>query len=97
MKTKLIIALGLLLTLSATSVEAQRLHKGHPRARIAQGVHSGSLTPGETAKLRHENRRLHRNVRRAKMNDGHIGPRERRMLKMEKRKLNRDIYRFKHN
>lgn len=97
MKTKLVIALALIIGLSYSAANAQVASGRHQKARIAQGVRSGELTRFETKRLIKEQRRIHRRTRRAKLNDGHIGPGERRMLAYEKRKANRHIYRYKHN
>ncbi len=100
MKTKIIVLVALVMGLAASSASAQvagGLKNHHQRARIAQGVKSGELTRFERHKLRKEQKRYHRHLRRAKMNDGHIGPRERKMLKHEQRKTDRHIYRYKHN
>lgn len=97
MKTKMLLAATLLLLVSVFSANAQIRSGRHQKAKIAAGIHNGSINKAEAKHLIKEQRRLHRHTRRAKMNDGHIGPVERRFLKMEKRKADRHIFRAKHN
>lgn len=97
MKTKLAVALILMMGLAIGSADAQIAAGRHQKARIAQGVRSGELTRFETKRLAKEQFRIHRHMRRAKLNDGRIGPRERRLLAFEKRRANHHIYRYKHN
>lgn len=100
MKTKIIAAFTLVMGLAISSASAQvagGINNHYQRARIAQGVRSGELTRFERHKLRKEQKRYHRHLRRAKLNDGHISPRERKMLKHEQRKMDRHIFRYKHN
>lgn len=95
MKTTLVLALTLILGLTAGSVQAQ--FAGRQKARIAHGVRSGELNRKETKHLMREERKFRRHKHMAYANDGKIGPRERRALKFEKRKMDRQIFRFKHN
>ena len=97
MKAKLFLAIGLVLGLGMASAQAQVRTKPAEKARIAQGVRSGKLTPHETRRLMHDQRKIRRHRHMARRNDGHIGPRERRALAMEKRHASRKIYRYKHN
>ena len=65
--------------------------------RIAQGVHSGSLTPHEAARLeRHEasvQRQIHRDV-----HDGNgLTRNERAQIQAHENRVSRQIYRAKHN
>jgi hypothetical protein len=66
------------------------------RARIRQGVKSGELTKGETAKLRQEQRDIRADKKMAK-SDGKVTPAERRHITKEQNKASKDIYRLKHN
>ncbi len=70
--------------------------EAHQRARIAQGVRSGQLTPREARHLRAGERRIHRMERRAKA-DGVVTPRELRRLNVALNHESRAIYRLKHN
>ena len=64
--------------------------------RIAQGVASGQLTPGETARLEREEARIEAE-RRAFWADGNLSPAERAKLTHDLNKTSRDVYRLKHN
>lgn len=97
MKTKLVFLATMLLVFIGLSANAQFRAGRHQKARIAVGVHQGSINRAEAKHLMKEQRRIARHTRRAKMNDGHIGPVEKRYLKMEKRKAGRHIFRAKHN
>jgi hypothetical protein len=66
--------------------------------RIGQGVESGQLTPGETARLERGEARIHRQVRRERAeNGGRLTPAERAQLNREQNRMSRKIYRAKHN
>jgi hypothetical protein len=64
--------------------------------RIAQGVRSGQLTPGETRRLERQQGRIRANKVQAKA-DGHVTPRERARLTRGQNRASRNIYRLKHN
>jgi hypothetical protein len=66
--------------------------------RIAQGVRSGSLTAGETARLERNQTALNHEVRtdRAK-NGGRLTPQQRRQVNGQQNRLSGQIYRDKHN
>lgn len=64
--------------------------------RIAQGVRSGALTPGEAARLRAGQGRVRRMELRAK-SDGVVTWRERGRLARAQDRQGRHIRRFKHN
>jgi hypothetical protein len=85
------------------------LDPGHPRVsevenrqvnqqdRIAQGVKSGSLTPGQAANLERSQQRI-QNQKRADMaaNGGHLTKQEQNQLNREQNHQNRKIYNDKH-
>ena len=83
---------------------------GHPRVnqinqreqyqqnRIANGIRSGQLTPGETARLERQENRLVRNEKRDMAKDGgHLTRRDQAQLNREANRVSRNIYRDKHN
>ena len=83
---------------------------GHPRVnqvntreqnqqnRIANGVKSGQLTPGETARLeKKENRIAKQEQRDMAKHNGHLTKAEQNKLNREQNKVSKDIYRDKHN
>ena len=98
MKTKIIIAVALLLGVAVNSANAQIVRKqATERVRIAAGVKSGELTRPEAHRLRKGQRHIRRDIHRARKNDGRIGPRERKHIRHEQRKQSRRIYHAKHN
>jgi len=83
---------------------------GHPRvnqvnrretrqqARIAQGVKSGELTPGEAKRLERGEQRLQNNEKRDMAKDGgHLTKQDQRQLNREANRMNKRIYNDKHN
>lgn len=63
---------------------------------IAQGVRSGALTKGETARLGKQQLSIHRQERRFK-SDGTFNKRERARIHRNQNQANKNIYRAKHN
>jgi predicted transglutaminase-like cysteine proteinase len=66
--------------------------------RIAQGIKSGQLTPGETAKLEKQQQGINKQVasdRRA--NGGTLTAGEKKQVNKEQNQASRNIYRKKHN
>jgi hypothetical protein len=96
-----LVLLALIATVAVASRPAQAGEIGQrmrwQRARIAQGVRSGQLTPREAHRLRMGERRIAWQRARFFANDGRLGPVERARLN---RHLNREsgrIYALKHN
>lgn len=66
--------------------------------RIAQGVKSGQLTAGETARLETREANLDREIRRdRRANGGTLTPQERRRVNRQQNRLSNQIYADKHN
>ena len=66
--------------------------------RIAQGVQSGQLTPGETANLENQERALNGEVRADRKADGgKLTAAEKNQINSQQNTLSRDIYTDKHN
>jgi hypothetical protein len=66
--------------------------------RIAQGVKSGQLTPGETANLERKEGAVNREVARDRAaNGGKLTPAEKAKVNHQDNKMSRQIYRDKHN
>jgi len=91
-------ALALLgLALPSLAAEVDRRQE-RQQARIAQGVESGSLTPGETARLEQKEARIHREVRRDRAaNGGVLTPAEKARVNRQEDRVSRQIYREKHD
>jgi len=66
--------------------------------RIGQGVKSGQLTAGETARLEKNQARINKEVRNDRAaNGGKLTPQERRQINRQQNRQSRQIYRAKHN
>jgi len=97
-------ALAATLALSPVALVAQapanniNQRKENQQDRIAQGVKSGQLTPGETARLEHRETRLNREERHMRATDsGHLTRRDRRVLTRQQNRESNRIYKDKHN
>lgn len=66
--------------------------------RIANGIKSGQLTPGEAARLEKKENRLVQNEKRDMAKDGgHLTKRDQAQLNREANHVSKAIYRNKHN
>ena len=75
---------------------AQR--KENQQQRIGQGVRSGQLTAGETARLERREAGLNREIRGMRqVNGGSLTPREQALVNRQQDRLSRGIYRQKHD
>ena len=64
--------------------------------RINQGIKSGQLTPGETARLEAREAKIQADKKIAK-SDGVVTPKERAHIQREQNRASKSIYRKKHN
>ena len=72
--------------------------KENQQDRIAQGVKSGQLTPGETARLEHQEAGINKEERGMRAQDnGHLTNADRKVLHRQQNQESRRIYREKHN
>lgn len=77
-------------TIQQRKVEQQR--------RIAQGVHSGQLTRGETRRLEKQQHAIHREERAMRSQDnGRLTRQDRKTIRKQQNQESRRIYRSKHN
>ncbi len=68
------------------------------QGRIAQGVHSGELTPGETQHLENREANIHNEVHNDReANGGKLTQQERQQVNHQQNKASKAIYRDKHN
>jgi hypothetical protein len=89
------ICIGLFALSSFAQVNKRRENQ---QDRIAQGVQSGQLSPGETASLENQERALNGEVRAdRKANDGKLTSAERKQINRQQNVLSHEIYRDKHN
>ena len=81
----------------AMAAEADR-REARQQDLIAQGVQSGQLTPGETARLERQEARIDARIDRERAeNGGHLTPAERRSINRQQNRESRRIYAAKHN
>jgi hypothetical protein len=72
--------------------------EAYQQARIAQGVRSGQLTPGETAHLEHKEGQINREVRSDRAaNGGRLTQQERAQVNHQQNAASKQIYQDKHN
>ncbi len=93
---KRILTIGLMLAglVSADTLAERQVSQ---RARIRQGVQNGSLTQGEAARLRANERQLHRKVVRNRADGGGLTATERARLQANANRDSRRIGRLKQN
>jgi hypothetical protein len=87
-------------TLTLVNVNAQTINqrRENQQDRIAQGVNSGQLTAGETARLEGKEAGLNREIHNDRAaNGGHLTAGERAQVNRQQNRLSRQIYRDKHN
>jgi hypothetical protein len=86
--------------MAATTMEAGEIRnrRENQQDRIAQGVRSGQLTAGETARLEHREANLNREIRHDRhVNGGNLTNNEKARINRQQNNLSRSIYRDKHN
>jgi uncharacterized protein HemX len=94
----LAIACAVLLAASDASAGPIRNRKVNQQERIAQGVRSGELTAGETARLEGRERALNQEERdMRKLDGGRLTGQDRRTINQQQNQLSRHIYRQKHD
>ena len=72
--------------------------KENQQDRIAQGIKSGPLTAGETAKLEKQQQSINRQVAaERKANGGKLDASQKQQINREQNAASRNIYRKKHN
>ena len=82
-------------TAAMDSVNGRRYNQ---QGRIAQGIASGQLTPGETKNLEGREARLNGEIHNDRAaNGGTLTPQERQQVNRQQNNLSRSIYNDKHN
>jgi hypothetical protein len=72
--------------------------KENQQDRIAQGIKSGQLTPGETARIEHQEAGLNKEEHGMRAQDnGKLTAQDRKTLHQQQNQESRRIYRAKHN
>ena len=81
----------------AMAAEVDR-REARQQGRIAEGVGSGQLTPGETARLEKQEQRINNEIKTERAaNGGHLTAAERRQVNRQENRESRRIYAAKHN
>lgn len=92
--------LGIMLLAGVAFAQDPKLaqRKANQQQRIANGVKSGALTPGETAHLENKESKINKEVRSdRKANGGNLTNNEKKQINQQQNKVSKDIYRDKHN
>ena len=98
MKTivKMILVVSTLSSL-ALAAEVDR-REARQQGRIAEGVESGQLTAGETARIEKQEQRIDNQIKTERAaNGGHLTATERAQVNREQNRESRRIYAAKHN
>lgn len=95
-KMWIVAAYGIILTITANgeSIHAREVRQ---ERRIREGVRSGQLTPRENAALQFREVKLHREIRRDRIDGGGLTGLERHRIDRKQDQLSREIYRQKHD
>ena len=90
-------ALAFSLAAPALAAEVDRREENH-QDRIAQGVKSGQLTPGETAHLERKEAGIRHEIKSERAaNGGKLTPAQRAQVNRQQNRVSNQIYRAKHN
>jgi len=96
-RTSMILTAALLIAPAAFAARVDR-RQVVQQERIAQGVKTGALTPGETAKLETQEAKLQHEKRDMREdNGGTLTTKEKVKLNTQQNRLSREIYTKKHN
>jgi uncharacterized membrane protein YebE (DUF533 family) len=97
MKTKMLLLLTVVLSLSITG-NAQSYEKAKSQQeRIRHGYNSGKLTAPEARRLAYQQKYMRRDMRRAKCSGGHISRTERARIMQEQQLASRYIHHYNNN
>ena len=100
MTTKNILAALMALGLTTGAAQAQTVDQRHrnQQDRVANGVASGRLTPGEASRVERQQGSIDRQEARMRSrDDGHLTAANRAHLQVRENRASRHIYRAKHN
>ena len=85
-------------TTTAPTSASINQRKENQQDRIAQGVKSGQLTPGETAKLEHQEAGVNKEEKGMRAQDnGHLTKADKTLINKQQNQESKRIYRDKHN
>jgi hypothetical protein len=90
-------AFGAALTMVSASAQTVNQRRENQQDRIGQGVQSGALTAGQTARLENKEASLNSEIHNDRVaNGGHLTTNERKQVNRQQNHLSRQIYRAKH-
>lgn len=96
-RTTMILTAAMMIAPAAFAARVDR-RQVEQQKRIAQGVASGALTPGETARLETQEAKLqHEKHDMREDNGGTLTTKEKVKLNNQQNRLSKEIYRKKHN
>lgn len=78
----------------APAIEARASHQ---RARVQDGLQSGTISGSELSSLRDMRSDARQGLAESKADNGWVGPVERRQVHQDLNQINRSIFAFKHN
>lgn len=94
---KQLISISLLMGMTAFAAEVDR-REHYQQMRIAEGIASGRLTPGEAARLERREAPLKNEIRYDRaVNGGYLTPGERRLINRQEDAVSRQIYIDQHD
>lgn len=91
-----VLSAAVLITADAALAAWAEKRQAHQRSRIAQGVHTGSLTLHETARVAATQRHINRTKKHV-LSDGVVTRKEKVVLDAKQDAASGQIYRLKHN
>ena len=97
---KIILTTIAALAIGGSSLFAQKIdeRKDNQQKRIAQGVASGQLTPGETKKIEAKQQAINKEVRtERKANGGKLTTAEKKQVNRQQNRTSKQIYKEKHD
>lgn len=86
-----------LMGLSALAQDRPAQRQKNQQARIAEGVQSGELTKKEARRLERKERKLHREVRKDRVDGGGLSAREKAKIEAKQDAISADIAKQKHD
>ncbi len=97
MKTKLVLLFSMVMAFTITTAGAQVAYQKTQQERIKHGYKNGKISPAEASRLAHQQKLMHKDVKRANCNDGRISRSERQRMMRKQQMADRQIYSYNHN
>ena len=95
---KIVIAAAVMAPAFAHAEDRVDARRENQQDRIAQGVKSGQLTAGETARLENKEAKLNHEIRHdRRVNGGNLTNKEKAQINRQQNRVSEQIYDYKHN